>query len=320
MTLDQYIKKATRGLPRKDRIDAAAELRAHLIEKIKELMQQGFSREEATYLAVQEMGSPQLPLAQRIRHFAQHHLPYWVLGVLLLGTAVWWGKDNLFAPRAGIHPLEDLGLQELKAVVGRGVQSQSGWQAVKVVYPPETKYITMSIVGGDETGDGISTSSGSLPVPGKQGRPNNFRATSTFLLGVQRLPEKWCQGLSLITLHVHEGGEGSSGLCLGAHPEDRGVLFRGWDVHSPFLGRREIKLDTWIPLAEIYVPERKACSPSCPTSPINTLEERVRHPEHWQLLMIYASTNTHRPDPVVAWNVSRSQWDITSRPRLRASE
>lgn len=59
LTVDAYIHRATLGLPKAGRVDTAAELRAHLLERAAEHEAQGFTREEAEYLAVQGMGDPQ---------------------------------------------------------------------------------------------------------------------------------------------------------------------------------------------------------------------------------------------------------------------
>ncbi len=54
--IDRYIKQATAGLPRLERIDTAAELRVNLNLRIKELMLEGHTPEEAELLVVKNMG------------------------------------------------------------------------------------------------------------------------------------------------------------------------------------------------------------------------------------------------------------------------
>lgn len=83
-TVDQYIHKATKGLPRKERLDLAVQLRMHMHEKIQEYMQEGYPREEAEYLTLQDMGDPQVPLEQTLRHFLQYQLPWGVLVAALV--------------------------------------------------------------------------------------------------------------------------------------------------------------------------------------------------------------------------------------------
>ena len=54
--VDRHIRRATVGLPRRRRLDTAAELRVHLNERVREFLEQGFARKEAEHLAVQYMG------------------------------------------------------------------------------------------------------------------------------------------------------------------------------------------------------------------------------------------------------------------------
>lgn len=87
--IDTYIRRATAGLPRLERVDTAAEIRVHLLQKTRELMAQGFPREEAEHLAVQEMG----PVAPTNRAFLGHaftsSLGWLVLGALLFTGGIW---------------------------------------------------------------------------------------------------------------------------------------------------------------------------------------------------------------------------------------
>jgi hypothetical protein len=88
-SIDKYIQQVTAGLPHLERVDTAAELRVHLLQKTRELMAQGFPREEAEHLAVQEMG----PVAETNRallgHIFTSSLGWWALGLLLCTGAVW---------------------------------------------------------------------------------------------------------------------------------------------------------------------------------------------------------------------------------------
>jgi hypothetical protein len=84
-SIDKYIQQVTAGLPQLERVDTAAEIRVHLLQKTRELMAQGFPREEAEHLAVQEMG----PIASTNRALLGHmftpKLGWITLGVLALG-------------------------------------------------------------------------------------------------------------------------------------------------------------------------------------------------------------------------------------------
>jgi hypothetical protein len=87
--IDTYIRRATAGLPRLERVDTAAEIRIHLLQKTRELMAQGFPREEAEHLAVQEMG----PVAVTNRAFLGHMFTSsvgWIVLALTVVSAVTW--------------------------------------------------------------------------------------------------------------------------------------------------------------------------------------------------------------------------------------
>ena len=47
MNINQYINKATAGLPNKERIDTSAELRVHLNAQVKKHIIEGHSQKEA---------------------------------------------------------------------------------------------------------------------------------------------------------------------------------------------------------------------------------------------------------------------------------
>ncbi len=82
---DRYIRQATKGLTRKVRLDRAAELRTHLLERTKKYILEGFSAEEAEYLAVEHMGPVAEPRDTR-------KLAVWLSAALLLAfvsLAVW---------------------------------------------------------------------------------------------------------------------------------------------------------------------------------------------------------------------------------------
>ncbi len=87
--IDTYIRRATSGLPKLERVDTAAEIRVHLLQKTRELMTQGFPREEAEHLAVQEMGPVAATNRALLGHIFTSSLGWAVVGVMLAGAGVW---------------------------------------------------------------------------------------------------------------------------------------------------------------------------------------------------------------------------------------
>ncbi|GAA4015048.1 hypothetical protein GCM10022631_28690 [Deinococcus rubellus] len=103
LSLNEYIQRATLGLPKAERLDAAAELRAHLLERVAELEQKGFAREEAEFLAVQAMGDP-APMNRGLLGWSLPRTLGWaVLGLMSLATGSWWVYNNLMPPKEGIN-------------------------------------------------------------------------------------------------------------------------------------------------------------------------------------------------------------------------
>lgn len=89
VTVDQYVHLATVGLPKTERLDTATELRAHLLERVTEYEDSGYSREEAEFLAVQAMGEVQTTNRELLGHFFSHRLGWLTLIVLLVGGGAW---------------------------------------------------------------------------------------------------------------------------------------------------------------------------------------------------------------------------------------
>ncbi|WP_199188309.1 permease prefix domain 1-containing protein [Deinococcus arcticus] len=88
--VSRYVFRATLGLPRHERLELAAELRTHLLDRTRQLQAEGFSREEAEHLAVQGMGNVSVTNRQLLGHVLTHPLGWAVLAALLLCGGSWW--------------------------------------------------------------------------------------------------------------------------------------------------------------------------------------------------------------------------------------
>jgi hypothetical protein len=101
--IDTYIKKATTGLPSRERIDTAAELRVHLNAQVKKHLLEGHSKEEAEFLAVDAMGAPAPVNRQFLGHMLTPKFGWWLVALAVLMVSGWWGFTNrewLFNPPA----------------------------------------------------------------------------------------------------------------------------------------------------------------------------------------------------------------------------
>jgi len=142
LSLNQYIHRATLGLPRTERLDAAAELRAHLLERVAELEKKGFAREEAEFLAVRAMGDPAPINRGLLGHAFTARLGWSVLALALLGGGGWWAANNLMPPKEGVaYTGSDLTLEDLRALQADTNAPKGIYQTATITYPVGTKTV-----------------------------------------------------------------------------------------------------------------------------------------------------------------------------------
>jgi hypothetical protein len=136
--IDTYIRRATAGLPRLERVDTAAEIRVHLLQKTRELMAQGFPREEAEHLAVQEMGPVAATNRALLGHVFTSSLGWAVVSFVALGAITWgyverhrwiWPETNVrevdftLKEVAEFQPLENGSRRKIAFDLPRGTRS-----------------------------------------------------------------------------------------------------------------------------------------------------------------------------------------------------
>lgn len=100
-TLNRYVTRATLGLPKHERLEMAAELRTHLLDRAAQLEREGFSREEAEHLAVKGMGDVGLTNRELLGHIFTTPLGWGVLAALVLCGGGWWTWQNVPLPMWG---------------------------------------------------------------------------------------------------------------------------------------------------------------------------------------------------------------------------
>jgi hypothetical protein len=89
--IDKYITRVTAGLPTRERVDTAAELRVHLNAQVKKHMLEGHTSEEAEFLAVDAMGAVAKVNRQFLGHIFTPRVGWGLLIASVIGLAGWFG-------------------------------------------------------------------------------------------------------------------------------------------------------------------------------------------------------------------------------------
>jgi hypothetical protein len=159
--IDTYIRRATAGLPRLERVDTAAEIRVHLLQKTRELMVQGFPREEAEYLAVQEMGPVAATNRALIGHIFTSSLGWAVLSLTVASAITWtylerhrwiWPETNVhnvdftLKEVAEFQPLENGSRCKIAFYLPKGTRS------LEVAFVVKRSHNQDAMIEGHETG------------------------------------------------------------------------------------------------------------------------------------------------------------------------
>ncbi|WP_162393750.1 permease prefix domain 1-containing protein [Deinococcus kurensis] len=197
LSADAYIHRATRGLPRAERLDAAAELRAHLTERVQEHQAHGFSPEEAEYLAVRGMGDPHPVNRGLLGHAFTHRAGWLTLAALMMGGLGWTAYREWLPPREGAQ-FGPMNQQDINALFSDKDAPRGTYQGVTLTYPRGTKavlYVTVSSTENKSRPEQVSLFSKNLVNEEEQnfsGRiPGSYRYQERLLLSAWRMT---CEG------------------------------------------------------------------------------------------------------------------------------
>lgn len=152
LTIDQYVHRVTLGLPRGQRLDAATELRAHLLERVAEYQGHGYAREEAEFLAVRGMGEvadahPQL-WRERLTT-----LGWPVLALLLVSGLGWTAYREWLPPREGVMFVSPTPA-DISFLFSQPDAPRGTYQAAELTLPRGTKTLVYVNVASPETRGG----------------------------------------------------------------------------------------------------------------------------------------------------------------------
>lgn len=225
LSIDAYIHRATLGLPKAERLDAAAELRAHLLERTAEHEAQGFSREEAEFLAVKGMGDPQPVNRSLLGHALTHKAGWLALVVLLAGGGGWWAYREWMPPKEGVA-FEAATPADIARLFADPDAPRGQYQAATLTYPRGTQAVVYANVASNDIKNGnanVFVSVKNIEDQNQQnfrGRiPGSYRYQERWLIVSQRLtcrgmPRRrlYATALSLNSPFANSGIQSQSGL------------------------------------------------------------------------------------------------------------
>ncbi|MFB9993626.1 permease prefix domain 1-containing protein [Deinococcus oregonensis] len=193
LSIDAYIHRATLGLPKAERLDAAAELRAHLLERTAEHEAQGFSREEAEFLAVKGMGDPHPVNRSLLGHALTHKAGWLALALLLAGGGGWWASREWLPPRVGIA-FEAATPADIARLFADPDAPRGTYQAATLTYPRGTQAVVYANVASSDIRNGNEdvfinvTNIKDLLEQNFRGRlPGSYRFQERWLIAAQRM-------------------------------------------------------------------------------------------------------------------------------------
>ncbi len=206
-SIDQYIYRATLGLPQQERVDTSAELRVHLNARVKQLLSEGFPREEAQHLAVQEMG----PVAQLNKTFLGHGLTNKLGWLVLVGLLAFASTSYVMRYRPTIK-VTPISADELNFLAKSGTLVNPEWTKFSIKPPIGARRMDIQILGGniwaeDSQGEIYSTSNKTFPF--QKSKISLFTSTGKLVVDAQSKPCKSGFGIQAV---IRIGTPGQSSI------------------------------------------------------------------------------------------------------------
>lgn len=156
-TLSLYIYRATLGLPKEERREVAAELRSHLLDRVRQFEAEGFDREEAEHLAVRAMGSPKATNSELLGHFFTTPLGWAAAALTLLGAGGYWAWQNVPLPLLGQPSVQwerKLSTDDLAFLMQREEAPRAPYKVVTLNIPAKTPWLYIALL--PRTGAGMA--------------------------------------------------------------------------------------------------------------------------------------------------------------------
>jgi hypothetical protein len=280
--IDMYIRRATAGLPRLERVDTAAEIRVHLLQKTRELMAQGFPREEAEHLAVQEMG----PVAATNRAFLGHiftsSLGWVVVGLTVIASGIWISQRQ---PANSTLTLEKITEQWRS---DSGPNYNGVVQDYRLVLPPGTTRILGGVCGVN----GCSYGARMLELDPKKTVSTEIKLRVGVYAGpIANCPSGFFSNIKILDPTPEQSMIGMTpniSTCIKTKKplpswSDNAVILY---PTTPEIADTQLNFNHWIPLMNFQNPEPKA------RNIIGVSETLANTPANWMSIAISNSNNS----------------------------
>lgn len=232
-TIDRYIRRATVGLPRRERLDTAAELRVHLNERLRALSAEGFAREEAEHLVVERMGPVDEVNRRLLNHAFTARAGWTVAAILLLGVVAWLAIHYLFAPPLLARP-HALTLSDVLPLIG-------DLAAVDVTVPTTAR---TSVLGVTQGGATVFTVAGPALLADTVPERANQRIKRTLVAGFPAASvgaAACAPGTRPFAVRTPRGGDSATCLVVPS-----GSVGGRW--HQLAAGGLPVRFDVWQPV------------------------------------------------------------------------
>lgn len=302
-TLSLYIYRATLGLPKEERREVAAELRSHLLDRVRQFEAEGFDREEAEHLAVRAMGSPKATNSELLGHFFTTPLGWAAAALTLLGAGGYWAWQHVPLPLLGQPSVQwerKLSTDDLAFLMQRPDAPRATYWAVDLNIPVKMPWLYIALL--PRTGAGGAELQ-IIPVAASPDRltassPNSVQR-SRFLLSGTPWEEHVCQRINdkkqlqvFVVRRFLDGltqrGAFLSGGCTGVTlpPQEKVQMWSlGWEPRGG--DRQKLKLNEWNVVA-VY---------SVGVSTGGPLLTGTAHPHDYLLAVMPADHRLDQPDP-----------------------
>lgn len=306
--LSGYIYRATLGLPRQERREVAAELRAHLLDRVRQLEAEGFDREEAEHLAVKAMGDVKVTNSELLGHFFTTPLGWAVVVALALSGGGYWLWRTVPLPLLGqpsVRWEEKLSVDDLAYLMADEAAPRANFKAATLSIPAKTQWFYLALVPrtGGGTGQLVAQPLAASPEAPKA-LPNDVMRARVLLSG--KLfensvcpPIKGENQLQVYATVRSLGSQGLGGLQTGGMNTCTGITFpdsakyRGWSTYWVVRTetRQSLKLNEWTVLAaysvEVLQPHGKGSSVS---------SGELNHPHDYLFAVMPADRMMQQPD------------------------